>query len=177
MKLTSEADLVIGIGTRYSDFTTASKTAFQNPDVKFININIADFDSYKHCALPLTADARVCLEELHELLTDYKVSAEYRSRTADLNRKWDEQVSEFYKVTGLLPVSQAEVVGAVNGLPAHVMLYFVLQVVCRAICINSGGQSILKVSILNMDIQLWDMNVQQELVQKWLVLIVKYMLW
>ena len=53
-EFTSEADLVIGIGTRYSDFTTASKTAFQNPDVKFININIADFDSYKHSALPLT---------------------------------------------------------------------------------------------------------------------------
>jgi 3D-(3,5/4)-trihydroxycyclohexane-1,2-dione acylhydrolase (decyclizing) len=49
---------VIGIGTRYSDFTTASKTAFQNPDVRFININVAEFDSYKHSAIPLTADAR-----------------------------------------------------------------------------------------------------------------------
>ena len=67
-EITGEADLVIGIGTRYSDFTTASKTAFQNPDVKFININIADFDSYKHSALPLTSDARVCLEELSEHL-------------------------------------------------------------------------------------------------------------
>jgi 3D-(3,5/4)-trihydroxycyclohexane-1,2-dione acylhydrolase (decyclizing) len=113
-EFTSEADLIIGIGTRYSDFTTASKTAFQNPEVKFININITDFDSYKHSALPLTADAKVCLEELHELLADYKVSAEYRLRTSDLNKTWDKQVSEFYKVTGLLPVSQAEVVGAVN---------------------------------------------------------------
>ncbi|TAL66973.1 MAG: 3D-(3,5/4)-trihydroxycyclohexane-1,2-dione acylhydrolase (decyclizing) [Bacteroidetes bacterium] len=113
-EFTSEADLIIGIGTRYSDFTTASKTAFQNPDVQFININITEFDSYKHCALPLTADARVCLEEMYELLADYKVSAEYRLRTSNMNRKWDKQVSEFYKVTGLLPVSQAEVVGAVN---------------------------------------------------------------
>ena len=47
-----EADLVIGIGTRYSDFTTASKTAFQNPKVRFININIAEFDAFKHSALP-----------------------------------------------------------------------------------------------------------------------------
>jgi len=113
-EFTSEADLIIGIGTRYSDFTTASKTAFQNPDVKFININIANFDSYKHCALPLTADAKACLEELFESLADYRVSDEYRIRTANLNKTWDKQVSEFYKVTGLLPVSQAEVVGAVN---------------------------------------------------------------
>jgi len=108
------ADLVIGIGTRYSDFTTASKTAFQNPDVKFININIADFDSYKHSALPLTSDAKVCMEELSDLLVDYRVSDEYAESTANLNKTWDKQVSEFFRVTGSLPVSQAEVVGAVN---------------------------------------------------------------
>ena len=113
-EFTSEADLIIGIGTRYSDFTTASKTAFQNPEVKFININIADFDSYKHCALPLTADAKACLEELNTLLTDFKVTDEYIKRSANLNKTWDKQVSELYKVTGLQPVTQAEVVGAVN---------------------------------------------------------------
>ena len=59
-----EADLVIAIGTRLSDFTTASKTAFQNPNVRFININVAEFDAFKHAALPLVADARVTLEEL-----------------------------------------------------------------------------------------------------------------
>jgi 3D-(3,5/4)-trihydroxycyclohexane-1,2-dione acylhydrolase (decyclizing) len=114
-EITQQADLVIGIGTRYSDFTTASKTAFQNPDVKFININIADFDSYKHSALPLTSDAKVCLEELTELLSGYRVTDKYRSHTANLNKEWDKQVSGFYKETGVLPVSQAEVVGAVNG--------------------------------------------------------------
>jgi 3D-(3,5/4)-trihydroxycyclohexane-1,2-dione acylhydrolase (decyclizing) len=114
-EITQHADLVIGIGTRYSDFTTASKTAFQNPDVKFININIADFDSYKHSAMPLTSDAKVCLEELTELLSGYRVTDKYRSHTANLNKEWDKQVSGFYKETGVLPVSQAEVVGAVNG--------------------------------------------------------------
>jgi 3D-(3,5/4)-trihydroxycyclohexane-1,2-dione acylhydrolase (decyclizing) len=114
-EFTGEADLVIGIGTRYSDFTTASKTAFQNPVVKFININIADFDSCKHSALPLTSDAKACLEELFSLLAGYRVSDEYIEKVAGLNKKWDKQVSEFYKVTGSLPVSQAEVVGAVNG--------------------------------------------------------------
>lgn len=113
-EITAEADLIIGIGTRYSDFTTASKTAFQNPNVKFININIAGFDSGKHSALPLTCDARVCLEELCELLPDYKVSSEYSNHINELNLLWDKQVSEFYKVRGDLPVSQPEVVGAVN---------------------------------------------------------------
>jgi 3D-(3,5/4)-trihydroxycyclohexane-1,2-dione acylhydrolase (decyclizing) len=113
-EITGEADLVIGIGTRYSDFTTASKTAFQNPSVKFININIADFDSFKNSALPLTSDARECLAELSELLVDYKVTDGYRKHTSDLNMYWDKQVSEFFKVTGSLPVSQAEVVGAVS---------------------------------------------------------------
>ena len=113
-EITGETDLVIGIGTRYSDFTTASKTAFQNPDVKFININIADFDSWKHSALPLTGDAKVCLEELSELLADYQVAPEYRNRVATLSEAWDRQVTEFYTVKGDLPVSQPEVVGAVN---------------------------------------------------------------
>lgn len=114
-EITEEADLVIGIGTRYSDFTTASKTAFQNPEVKFININITGFDSFKHSALPLTGDAKVCLEELFESLADFSVTDEYRIRIATLSKTWDEQVSEFYKISGNIPVSQAEVVGAVNN--------------------------------------------------------------
>jgi 3D-(3,5/4)-trihydroxycyclohexane-1,2-dione acylhydrolase (decyclizing) len=113
-EFTSAADLVIGIGTRYSDFTTASKTAFQNPDVKFININTAEFDSYKHSALPLTSDAKVCLEELLEELEGYKVSEKYSEHAASLNRQWDKQVEEFYRASGSVPVSQGEVVGAVN---------------------------------------------------------------
>lgn len=113
-EITSEADLVIGIGTRYSDFTTASKTAFRHPEVRFININIAGFDSYKHSALPLTADARVCLEELSEFTDNYRVTDKYRDRVAKLNREWDEKVTEFFKVSEELPVSQAEVIGAVS---------------------------------------------------------------
>jgi len=113
-EITAEADLVIGIGTRYSDFTTASKTAFQHPDVKFININITDFDTHKHSAIPLTSDAKVCLEELDSLLSDYKVAEGYRNHVAELNKSWDKQVAEFYKVSGDIPVNQIEVVGAVN---------------------------------------------------------------
>ncbi len=114
-KFASEADLIIGIGTRYSDFTTASKTAFGNPEVKFININVTCFDSHKQGALPLTCDAKVCLEELSELLGNYSTAGEYRKAAADANRLWDEQVEGFFKVSGALPVTQTEVVGAVCG--------------------------------------------------------------
>ena len=76
--LARETDLVIGIGTRYSDFTSASKTAFANADVRFININVAEFDAYKHKALPLVGDARVTLDELTLELSGYSVADEYR---------------------------------------------------------------------------------------------------
>jgi 3D-(3,5/4)-trihydroxycyclohexane-1,2-dione acylhydrolase (decyclizing) len=123
-EFTSEADLIIGIGTRYSDFTTASKTAFQNPEVKFININITDFDSHKHSALPLISDAKACLGELLPELADYRVSVEYRQHAASMNINWDKQVAEFYRIKGDLPVSQVEVVGAVNNFsdPGDVVL-------------------------------------------------------
>ena len=77
-RLARDADLVIGIGTRYSDFTTASKTAFQNPDVRFVNINVASFDAAKHAALALIGDAQVTLDELGELLAGYQVDPSYR---------------------------------------------------------------------------------------------------
>jgi len=113
-QITGQADLVIGIGTRYSDFTTASKTAFQNPEVQFININIADFDSFKHGALPLTSDAKVCLEELLEMIGDFTIDQSYSNHCKDLNQQWDTIVSEIYKVQGNIPVRQAEVIGALN---------------------------------------------------------------
>src|SRR6185295_13817134 len=63
-----EADVVIAAGTRLSDFTTASKTAFQNPNVRFVNINVAEFDALKHGGVPLLADARVAFEQLEAAL-------------------------------------------------------------------------------------------------------------
>ncbi len=112
--ISTEADLVIGIGTRYSDFTTASKTAFQNKNVKFININITEFDAHKHSGLALTGDAKIILEELHEALKDYKVEDEYRKRVADYNKSWDEKVAVAYKAEDKEIPSQSEVIGAVN---------------------------------------------------------------
>src|SRR5512138_1694032 len=88
-RLACNADLVIGIGTRYSDFTTASKTAFHDPNVRFININVAEFDSYKHSAIPLTSDARLTLEELTGALKEYKVGDQYQAEMATLKEKWE----------------------------------------------------------------------------------------
>ncbi len=113
-RIAREADLVIGIGTRYTDFTTASKTAFQNPDVRFININVAEFDAYKHAALPLVADARVTLEELADMLGDYDTGAEYRALVERLRKEWDAEVERIYHLEHGPPISQGEVIGAVN---------------------------------------------------------------
>lgn len=109
-----DADLIIGIGTRYSDFTTASKTAFQNPEVRFININVAEFDAYKHHALPLVGDAKVILEELLSGLAGYQVAGEYRAQAQQLNAEWDTEVDRIYNLNHQPLLSQGEVIGIVN---------------------------------------------------------------
>ncbi|MBK7103739.1 MAG: 3D-(3,5/4)-trihydroxycyclohexane-1,2-dione acylhydrolase (decyclizing) [Ignavibacteriae bacterium] len=115
VQMTAEADLIIGIGTRYSDFTTSSKTAFKNPNVKFININVTDFDSHKHSALPLISDAKAALHELIEMLKDFKVETSWRNKAIEFNKTWDKKVSEYYSDKKQFPMTQAEVVGAVNN--------------------------------------------------------------
>jgi 3D-(3,5/4)-trihydroxycyclohexane-1,2-dione acylhydrolase (decyclizing) len=110
-----EADLILGIGTRYSDFTSASKTAFQNPDVRFVNINVAEFDAYKHAALPLTGDARVTLEELQSALGDFTVDPAYRERVQSLRAQWDVEVDRIHRIAQDPPITQGEVIGIVNS--------------------------------------------------------------
>jgi 3D-(3,5/4)-trihydroxycyclohexane-1,2-dione acylhydrolase (decyclizing) len=112
--LAREADVVIGIGTRYSDFTSASKTAFQNPVVRFININVGEFDAYKHAALALTGDARVTLEELLPLVSGYQVASDHRQKIANLRADWEKEVDRIYGHRSEPPISQGEVIGAVN---------------------------------------------------------------
>jgi 3D-(3,5/4)-trihydroxycyclohexane-1,2-dione acylhydrolase (decyclizing) len=110
-----EADVVIAIGTRLSDFTTASKTAFQNPDVRFININVAEFDAYKQAALPLVADARVTIEELRDALGDYRVEDDYTSRIVAFKEEWAAEVQRLFDRQTGPPISQSEVIGIVNS--------------------------------------------------------------
>jgi 3D-(3,5/4)-trihydroxycyclohexane-1,2-dione acylhydrolase (decyclizing) len=109
-----EADLIIGIGTRYSDFTTASKTAFQNPRVRFININVAEFDAFKHAALPLVGDARNTIEELEVATRGYQVEDSYHSATTRFRDAWETEVDQIYNLRHGPPISQGEVIGAVN---------------------------------------------------------------
>ena len=122
--LAREADLVIGIGTRYSDFTTASKTAFQNPAVRFININVVEFDACKHAALPLTGDARATLEELQPAVVGYQVEKSYASRIATFRVEWEKEVDRIYAVRKDPPLSQGEVIGALNSFtePSDILL-------------------------------------------------------
>ena len=113
-EISRKADLVIGIGTRYSDFTTASKTAFQREDVRFININVCEFDAFKHSALPLTGDAKVILQELTEASGNYQVDNTYRAEVANYTKSWDEKVAAAYNPEGKGFPSQSEVIGAIN---------------------------------------------------------------
>jgi 3D-(3,5/4)-trihydroxycyclohexane-1,2-dione acylhydrolase (decyclizing) len=116
-----DADVVIGIGTRYSDFTTASRTAFQNSGVRFVNINVAGLDAIKHAGLAVQADARETLEALLPLLDGYRVDDDYVSKYGELDTAWDETVQKVYLpgtpnagADGLL--TQNEVIGMVNEL-------------------------------------------------------------
>ena len=112
--LAREADLIIGVGTRYSDFTTASQTAFQNPSVRFVNLNICEFDAYKQAALPLVADARVTLEELTDALRAFHVEQSYAARAGSFREEWDKEVDRIYNLGWGPPISQGEVIGVVN---------------------------------------------------------------
>jgi 3D-(3,5/4)-trihydroxycyclohexane-1,2-dione acylhydrolase (decyclizing) len=111
-----DADLVIAIGTRLSDFTTASKTAFQHPDVRFININVAELDAFKHAGLPLIADARAALEQLGAALVEYRASREYSNCVGQWKERWERETERLFGLRHGPPISQGEAIGVVNRL-------------------------------------------------------------
>jgi 3D-(3,5/4)-trihydroxycyclohexane-1,2-dione acylhydrolase (decyclizing) len=116
-RVAAGADLVIGVGTRFADFTTASKTAFRAPDVRFVNVNVADVDAAKHAGIRLVGDARATLERLTRLLEGHEVDRGYREEAARLAREWDEEVSRLYALDRH-PPAQSAVIGAVNSASA-----------------------------------------------------------
>ncbi|TAN34723.1 3D-(3,5/4)-trihydroxycyclohexane-1,2-dione acylhydrolase (decyclizing) [bacterium] len=117
-RLAAQADLIIGVGTRYSDFTTASRTAFQDPAVRFVNINVADADAIKLGGLALPGDARAALEAIGERLRGWSVHPEWRQLAERMRKDWDAEVTRLYRLGhGPLP-AQSEVIGAVNELSA-----------------------------------------------------------
>src|SRR5512133_2203310 len=117
-RIARDADVVIGIGTRYSDFTTASKTAFQNPAVRFININVAEFDSYKHSGLALTGDARAAIDELTRALAGHKVDSEYASTVRKYREECAHETERLFRFHHGPPVEQSAVIGLMNELAA-----------------------------------------------------------
>ncbi len=115
-RVARDADLVIGIGTRYSDFTTASKTQFACPDVRFVNVNVAEFDAYKHAAVPLVADAMAAIKDLEHKIGSWSTDEAYQAECRQLSAQWDQEVERIYGIRhGPLP-SQGEIVGIVNEL-------------------------------------------------------------
>jgi 3D-(3,5/4)-trihydroxycyclohexane-1,2-dione acylhydrolase (decyclizing) len=114
--LAREADVVLGIGTRYTDFTTASRTAFQHPDVTFVNLNVAAFDAGKHAGISLVADARSGLEALAEAMRDYHVDPPYTAGIESANASWWQVVEQAYHLGHEPLPAQTEVLGALNEL-------------------------------------------------------------
>jgi 3D-(3,5/4)-trihydroxycyclohexane-1,2-dione acylhydrolase (decyclizing) len=116
--LAREADVVVGIGTRYSDFTTASRTAFADPQVRFVNVNVAGVDVAKQAGVGVVADAREALAALGDALAGWSVEQSYRDEARRLAAGWDETVQRAYTLGhGPLP-AQSEVIGAVNEVSA-----------------------------------------------------------
>ena len=115
-RLAREADVVIGIGTRWSDFTTASKTAFQDPGVRFINVNVTAFDAGKQSALPVLADARVALEQLRKALAGWRVEHGWEERARAESVAWGEEVATVVSGNGdrPSPPHQAQIIKEIN---------------------------------------------------------------
>jgi 3D-(3,5/4)-trihydroxycyclohexane-1,2-dione acylhydrolase (decyclizing) len=113
-KLAREADQIIGVGTRFSDFTTASQSAFQDPSVRFVNINVSEFDAGKQAALPLVGDARVTLEELGKVVAGFRVQPSYAAQLESYRAAWEKEVDRIYHLNIGVPLSQGEVIGVLN---------------------------------------------------------------
>ncbi|MFF5569428.1 3D-(3,5/4)-trihydroxycyclohexane-1,2-dione acylhydrolase (decyclizing) [Streptomyces luteogriseus] len=99
-ELARTADLVIGVGTRYTDFTTASGTLFSDPDVRFLNLNIAPYDGHKLAGQPLVADARSGLQELTGALRlhAHRVAGTYATEYTEDKERWEQRVDACYEV-------------------------------------------------------------------------------
>jgi 3D-(3,5/4)-trihydroxycyclohexane-1,2-dione acylhydrolase (decyclizing) len=108
--LARQADLVLGVGTRYSDFTTGSHALFADPSVRFVNLNVARPDALKLAGIDLVADAREGLSALRAALSGYAYPGDF----SHLVREWNAIVDRAYATRHGPPLSQVEVIGMVN---------------------------------------------------------------
>ncbi|MFD0417596.1 3D-(3,5/4)-trihydroxycyclohexane-1,2-dione acylhydrolase (decyclizing) [Streptomyces sp. NPDC127108] len=116
-ELARTADLVIGVGTRYTDFTTASGTLFGAPGVRFLNINVAAFDAHKMAGATVVADARAALEGLRDALAGHRVDPAYAAEYTDDKARWEHRVDAAYEADepDVRP-TQAQVLGLLDEL-------------------------------------------------------------
>jgi len=114
-RLARDADVVLVIGSRLTDFTTASNAAFANPDVRFISMNVTELDAYKRGAIPLIGDARVTIDELESRTTGYRVSDDYALKLRDWKVEWEGETDRLFHSSGPRDVlTQAEVIGVLS---------------------------------------------------------------
>lgn len=113
-RLANQADVVVGVGTRYTDFTTASKTLFEQSPT-FVNLNVAEFDSAKHAGIALTGDARRSLLELADALKGWRAPNKHTHAAQEAAAAWLAEVSSATTPgPGEAQVTQAEIIGLVN---------------------------------------------------------------
>ena len=112
--LGAEADVILAVGTRLSDFTTGSRALFQHPDLALLGLNVTPFDAAKHDALPLVADARRGLADLAALLGGWRAPGEWIAEARRRMADWNRAVDEATKPSDATPPTEAQVIGAVN---------------------------------------------------------------
>ena len=113
-ELAADADVVVCVGTRLTDFTTASRSLFRDPDVRFIGINVNAADAHSLGAIPVVADARAALEALLPLLGDWQAPDDRTRRVADARRRWNAAVSDDLAARAGERMSQAQVLRTLN---------------------------------------------------------------
>jgi 3D-(3,5/4)-trihydroxycyclohexane-1,2-dione acylhydrolase (decyclizing) len=112
-KTAKEADVILLLGTRLSDFTTSSKSQFQNSGIKFIHVNVNSMDSHKLSALPLLGDAKATLEMFIEVL-DYSVPSDFDSKIKQRKKDWDQELEKITRLNDENQMQQPNVLRLVN---------------------------------------------------------------
>ena len=114
--ISRDADLIICIGTRISDFTTASKTLFQHPGVTFLSINVSPFDAHKHSSVSLIGDAKKSLQTLNHILKNdgFSISVKFRAKIKQQKNNWNQEVDRIFNLKNEPAVSQGEVIGLIS---------------------------------------------------------------
>jgi 3D-(3,5/4)-trihydroxycyclohexane-1,2-dione acylhydrolase (decyclizing) len=110
--LAAEADVILGVGTRFADFTTGSWALFKNPDRRFIGVNVQPFDAAKHRAAPVVGDARAALAALDKALEGWKAPRAWGETAARARRDWEAEAARYIAETNAATPTDAQVLGA-----------------------------------------------------------------